>query len=396
MEKFDQDITQNKREVARGIRSVIKVEELRAAELLRLPAIERDRPPRKKLLTFEMVCRGILWTLSCACVVLYIAVATWAYAQVDAPELIGLSEEQALTLLKELGLEGSVAARRSSEAAVGEVIEQAPVGGKRLVHGDLVELVLSTGLSGFEIPNVVGKEQSVARFELERLGLEVAIEYSQVDAPAGTVVFTTPIAGERIYDTSIARQSQITLYVATPLMSAGLIDFELNGLRVAIEPHYLTTVAGDVSFDVARRLSSLFEAAGAEVSIMRRSSERRVEQAEYDVRAMQFGPDLHIVLSVRSEGPSGIIVRSVADDAESIARMIYERMGDNQLDAIFVRAEPFGQAGERNSIEIVLGNTSSLDDVENFKQTFWRDHVARAIYMASAPRFSLIDLNLLP
>ena len=389
VEKHDQDIIQSEREVARGIRDVLKTEELRATELLRLPSVDRKRPERKRLFTGEAVVRVVLWTLSTACVVAYIVVATWAHAQVDVPELVGMPEEQALVVLAELGLQGSIAGVRSSDAAVGEVIEQVPASRQRLEQGDVVELVLSSGLDGFEIPDVTHKEQSVARFELERLGLEVVIEQFQADVPAGTVVLTRPSAGERIYDTNIEGQSRIVLYVATPIMSAGLIPYELEGLRVAIEPHYTTTLAGDVSFDVARRLSSLFEAADAEVRILRRSNERRIEQSEYDVRAMQFGPELHIILRIHSENPAGLIVRAADAEEGSIAKMIYERMKDNQLEVTLVRrSETFGQAGERNSIEIVLGNAANLDDLESFQRGFWRDHVARAVYMASAPRFA--------
>ena len=390
MEEFDQDIKQNEQEVIRGIHDVIKAEELRATELLRLPPVERKRPTRNRLFTGETITRNVLWVLSCVCVAVYIAVAAWAYAQVDVPELVGMPEEQALLLLAELGLQGNVTGKRSSDEPSGEVIEQFPAARQGLELGDVVELVLSSGLDGFEIPDVIGEEQSVARFELERLGLEVVIEQFQADAPAGTVAFMTPIAGTRIYDTDIEEQSRITLYVATPIASAGLIAYELEGLRVAIEPHYTTTLAGDVTFDVSRRLSSLFEAADAEVRILRRSNERRVEQPEYDVRARQFGPDLHIIMRVQNDSPAGITIRSADAGDDSIARMIYERMKENQLEVTLVRrSETLGQAGERNSIEVVLGNAASLEDLENFQRGFWRDHVARAIYMASAPRFAL-------
>ena len=390
MEEFDQDIKQSEQEVIRDIHDVIKAEELRATELLRLPPVERKRPTRNRLFTGETITRNVLWVLSCVCVAVYIAVAAWAYAQVDVPELVGMSEEQALLLLEELGLQGSITGKRSSDAPSGEVIEQSPAARQGLEQGDVVEIVLSSGLDGFEIPDVIGEEQSVARFELERLGLEVVIEQFHVDAPAGTVAVMVPIAGTRIYDTDIEEQSRVTLYVANPIVSAGLIAYDLEGLRVAIEPHYTTTLAGDVTFDVSRRLSSLFEAADAEVRILRRSNERRVEQPEYDVRARQFGPELHIIIRIQDDNSAGITVRSADAEEGSIARMIYERMKDNQLEVTLVRrSEAFGQAGERNSIEIVLGNAASLEDLENFQRGFWRDHVARAIYMASAPRFAL-------
>jgi hypothetical protein len=385
----EEEMLAHEQEVAGAVHAAIKAEDMRAAELLRIPSLDRERPARKSLLVGEVVVRGALWTFSAACVAFYVVLATWAYAQVEVPELLGLSEEEALTALADRGLQGSVAGLRSSDAPEGEVIEQIPDYGKVLEHDDVVGLILSSGQDGFEIPDVIGKEQAVALAQLERLGLQVAVEYLQVDAEAGTVLLITPIAGTRVRDTGDEHQARVTLYVAAPIVSAGLVDYQLNGLRVVIEPHYTSTVAGDVSFDVARRLSSLFEAANAETSITRTFRESQTEQEEFDARAAQFDPQLHIVLSIRSEGPSGIIVRSAEEDEASTARAIYERMQENHLEASIVRSDVFGQAGAHNSIEIVLGNTSDVEDVGNFTETLWRDHVARAIYMASAPQFSL-------
>jgi len=354
-----------------------------------VPALDRKRPERRRLISAEIAARASLWTLSAAIVVSYLIVATWAYARVDVPEVTELAESEASVLLTENGLELGAITLQISDIPEGEVIGQSPAPGKIAQRGDSVDLLVSAGLGGFSLPNVIAEDIVDARTKLERLGLNVTVEYMQSEAPAGSVLLTVPPSGTRFYESDDLESTRIIMYVATPIISAGLVDYQLDGLRVAIEPHFTSTAAGDVSFDVARRLSSLFEAAEADVTITRTSTERDVDEDEYRARAARTSPELHIILTVREEGPSGIIVRSALQDEESTARAIYERMIDNQLSAHIVRANLAGQAGERNTIEIVLGSTASAADIENFDSGFWRDHVARAIYMAASPQFSL-------
>jgi len=366
-----------------------KVESMRAAALLRVPSLERERPTRRRLIGVEATIRGFLWMLSLACVIFYLGMASWDYSHVEVPELQGLSTEQAVQRLEEKDLIADITIYRSSPYPEGEIIGQTPSLGERVQRDSVVELVVSTGLDGFEIPNLIGQDQDTALRTLERLGLQVRVEQLQTEEPAGTVLLTAPPSGTRILDTSDPDEAHITLYVATHVLSAGLVDFRLTGLQVAIEPRYTLTPAGDISFDVARRLSSLFEAADADVSITRSSREHVLEQDELDSRAARLAPQLHIILTVRDTGPSGVIVRSADDSEDSTGRLIYQRLLDNQIDASFVQSETFGMAGISNSVEVVLGNTSHAEDVNRFTETFWRDHVARAIYMAASPQFSL-------
>lgn len=364
-------------------------EHITRSELLRLPAIERERPERRRLVSTEPALRFVLWMLSLAIVLSYLALASWAYARVEVPQLAELTEAESSAALIEAGLEFGSVTRQFSEYPLGEVIEQSPDPGMIAQRGDVVDLVVSAGLGGFTIPNVISEDVADARATLERLGLRVVVEPLQSEAPAGSVLLTVPPSGTRFYADEDLEHARIIVYVATPVVSAGLVNYQLDGLRVAIEPRFSATAAGDVSFDVARRLSSLFEAAEADVSITRTSTEREIDYGEYAARAARISPELHIILTVRDEGPEGILVRSAQTDEESTARAIYERMLDNQLLAHIVRADLAGQAGERNSIEIVLGSTANAADIEYFYSSFWRDHVARAIYMAASPQFSL-------
>jgi len=372
-----------------------KADAFSPGDLLRLPAVERERLSRKHLFSFEFAFRAALWTLSAALIVCYFVVASWSYAQVEVPNVMGLQEEEARVLLVESGLEGSIAGVRNAVEPEGEVLQQEPIAGHGVQRNDRVELIVSAGPEGFEIPDLIGEDITSARTTFERLGLQVVVEQLQAEEPAGTVLLTAPPSGTRVFDPrednfNEAGEYVITVFVATPIISAGLVEYQLNGLRVVIEPRFTTTASGDVSFDVARRLSSLFEAAHADVTITRNSRERHIDSEEYAERAARENPQLHIILSVREEGPTGIIVRAPVDEDGSSAQMVYERMKENSFDVRFVNVDLFGYAqNDRHSVEVVLGSTASVVDVENFGESFWRDHVARAIYMAVSPPFSI-------
>jgi len=363
------------------------------AALLRLPAVERERPVRKRLLSGEDVVRYMLWMFSLMCVVFYISVSSWAYGQVDVPDIVGLDRDDAIATLAGIGLQGDVTGIRVSEYPEGEVIGQTPQEGERLYRDAVVELIVSSGPEGVELPTLIGEDQNDARSELERLGVRVLIIPIPSLDVEGTVLLMTPPSGTRIYDAD--DDVTVTLYAASRIASVGLQEFQLNGLRVAIEPRYATTRAGDVSFDVARRLSSLFEAANAEVDILRDSRERDIGTDEFERRAGLAGPELHIILSVNSNASDGgLVVRSASQEGNSTGYLIYDRMVDNHLEADFQSVRAFGQAGDRNTVHIVLGSSADLEDVENFESTLWRDHVARAIYMAASPQFDLgLDLG---
>jgi len=373
----------------RDITRSVPAHELSSATLLRLPSIERERPVRTRLFSTEALIRYMLWTLSLVCVVFYFSLVSWASEQVNVPDVTGLSQSEATAALADAGLWGTVEGVRISEYPEGEVIEQIPSQGERISRGDIVELILSSGIDGVEIPVLIGEDQFEARSELERMGLRTLIILLPSPEPEGTVLLVTPPSGSRIRD-AYADDVTVTLYVASRIASVGLQEFQLNGLKVAIEPRYTTTRAGDVSFDVARRLSSLFEASSAEVDILRDSRERDLEPSEFERRAALAEPELHIILTVSdSASDSGITVRSAMQDDRSTGYLVYGRMLDNQMNVAFQSVSPFGQAGSRNTVEIVLGSSADLADVEYFETSLWRDHVARAIYMAASPQFDL-------
>ncbi|MCL2379324.1 MAG: PASTA domain-containing protein [Coriobacteriia bacterium] len=359
------------------------------ADLLRVPALERERPVRDRLLPPEMVVRLLLWTLSVACIVCYISIASWAHAHTTVPDIEGMPEATALATLEEAGLYAFTAGTRNSARPAGEVILQIPAAGERINLGDSVSLTLSSGVAGFAIPDVLGSYQGDARLDLQRLGLQVEVRQLQSEAAPGTVLLTTPIAGTAMQPQDPANPETIILYVATHIGGAKLVDYRLNSLRVVIEPQYTTTVHGDISFDVARRLASLFEAADAEVTVMRSSTEREIDIETYETRIFEARPELHIILSIGvTPDQSGITVRAPSADPETTGAMVFDGLEDAMSDVNFEVATFFGYADDDKTVEVILGSVSNVADLSHFAETFWRDRIARSIYMSSGAQFA--------
>jgi hypothetical protein len=244
--------------------------------------------------------------------------------------------------------------------------------------------VVSNGIEGFLIPDVAGDTYAEARFELEKLGLVISIVEEYSDAEPGLVLSTDPVAGVQamVGDPIIVR-------VATEAPGDTLIDFRLAGRRVVIEPRYTSTTAGDVSFETARRLSSLFQAAGASVTVTRLSNEAQVGTSMYEERAAAARPDLFIVLLLSDGEREGLVVRTPSTDEGSVGQQVFERLRGHFPESTALRTvDIFSPAPANMTVSVTLGSTSSANDQLLFGDAQWSDRVARAIYMAGGEALS--------
>ena len=80
------------------------------------------------------------------------------------------------------GLVPSVSEEESSQP-VGKVIRQAPDAGERVSQGSTVEIVVSSGKSKAEVPNVIGKLRSEAVKTLREAGLGPVVEEEETPVP---------------------------------------------------------------------------------------------------------------------------------------------------------------------------------------------------------------------
>jgi len=128
---------------------------------------------------------------------------------VAVPPLVGLTRENAMRQLRELGLEGRVIEQASAEQAAGRVFRQSPEEGTRLPKGERVTLYVSTGPPMTSVPGVVGLTYQDAVDALQNRSLESRRVDVFADAPVGEVVGQRPREGA-----TVREGSTITLQVS--------------------------------------------------------------------------------------------------------------------------------------------------------------------------------------
>ncbi|MDQ4095474.1 MAG: Stk1 family PASTA domain-containing Ser/Thr kinase, partial [Actinomycetota bacterium] len=151
-------------------------------------------PPPKK--------RRWLWLLL---LLLLIAGAALAYfltrgaAEVDVPDVVGESQEEAEDIIEAAGLE-PVIERQKSDEDRGVVFDQDPPAGEAVEEGGEVTLFVSSGPPKVSVPDVTGMTRREAKAALEDENLQLGAVESQFSdtVPAGDVISQNPEAGERI------------------------------------------------------------------------------------------------------------------------------------------------------------------------------------------------------
>jgi serine/threonine-protein kinase len=92
---------------------------------------------------------------------------------VDAPQLVGRTEAQAVKEAKQAGFTFSVKERKYSETApLGTIISTDPGPGDRILPGDTIEGVVSQGKERYSIPSLKGRTLDEATTVLDKLHLK--------------------------------------------------------------------------------------------------------------------------------------------------------------------------------------------------------------------------------
>lgn len=116
--------------------------------------------------------------------------------QTTVPELIGLSEEEAVAELEAARLRvGEVTTEVSEEVEEGLVISQSPEPGEEVNRRSKVDLVLSGGPEPVRVPSVIGQDEQTAIDEIEAAGLEADVLTASSEEAEGTVIAQDPEAG---------------------------------------------------------------------------------------------------------------------------------------------------------------------------------------------------------
>jgi beta-lactam-binding protein with PASTA domain/tRNA A-37 threonylcarbamoyl transferase component Bud32 len=168
-------------------------------------------------------------------------------AQVEVPRLVGLTYEEAVDALNDLGLEPQ---RREvfSQRPVGQVTGQDPRAGEIVDEGSRVEVRVSKGVQQIGVPDVLGQSEASARAELEDAGFAVAVsQASSDDTPEGLVSAQSPSAGTEADRGSTV---QITISTGPELVEVpDVIDEDMGTARAIIRDAGLrpATVFEDVT-----------------------------------------------------------------------------------------------------------------------------------------------------
>lgn len=128
----------------------------------------------------------------------------------EVPLVTGLTRQQAEAQLMNAGFDVGDVTVRESEAPRGQVIGTTPAAGASVVLPAEVRLVVSTGPSTVDLPDLTGEYYQQARTLLEQLGLRSEVRWDSLSFMSDdTVIGQSPAAGQ-----PVAAGAVVTLTVA--------------------------------------------------------------------------------------------------------------------------------------------------------------------------------------
>ena len=150
------------------------------------------------------------------------------------PDLLQLSEERAVALLEQYGLNANVVPVFDENVAPGRVVAQFPERNAEVDEGSLVTVRVSQGPENPTMPDVVGNTVDNAREKLVLLGVEVEeVEQGSNSVDAGKVMAQEPAAG-----TEVEAGSTVRIIVSIGVDRAIVPD--VRGKLFAIAQHELS------------------------------------------------------------------------------------------------------------------------------------------------------------
>lgn len=353
--------------------------------------IERERPIRRRFVpTQALIAIAVVF-------VIIIAVAgTVAFLSgrslTQVPNVLGMDEDEARAALSQAGFEMSVAERRFDRADMGIVLVQTPGAGSMLAKGDPIAVVVSAGTEEVELPDVTGLASSVARAQLEALGLVVRLTPMKSDEPSDTVLAQNPSPGAVIHTSSIVNLT----VAAESAASDALLPYSFDGAVFVIDPSYFEDAASDVAMEVARKLGALLQTSGATVEITRSAASTDTSDVGRAAMASTADPTVQIGLDAPDSGESGLEVTTLAENVApstfQASRLLADEVATRlREDGSEVRRSTLEddlvlQAADAPGIRVHLGAYSDAEDSVMFSDPAWADGVARAIYRALGER----------
>lgn len=128
-----------------------------------------------------------------------VRIVTDIVSATTAPFLIGETEQEAIRIGKESGLNVEVVRQSDDKVEAGLVILQSHEYQYKMKRGDVIVITVSTGPKEQGVPTLTGSSLENARLEAEKYGFNLLVmQYVSSDQPLNTVLEQTPAAGEML------------------------------------------------------------------------------------------------------------------------------------------------------------------------------------------------------
>lgn len=119
--------------------------------------------------------------------------------QVEVPDVVGRSADDATARLREAGFEVEERQQASADVPAGDVIRTDPAAGETAARGSTVTIFVSTGNPQVEVPDVRGDTEEAATATLEAAGFSVGtLEAPSTPGNAGRVIGQDPAPGTMV------------------------------------------------------------------------------------------------------------------------------------------------------------------------------------------------------
>ena len=128
---------------------------------------------------------------------------------VSVPKVTGMTQANAESTLKGVGLTAEPSNGNSKTVPKGSVISQAPPAGQQVPTGTSVGITISQGPGNATVPNVVGQTQADAQNALKAAGLGSQVVSNYSTTPSGEVYEQTPAPG-----TLVAPGTVVSIHVS--------------------------------------------------------------------------------------------------------------------------------------------------------------------------------------
>lgn len=164
-------------------------------------------------------------------------------ADVTVPELVGLTQEEAETALKEEGLNILWEEVYNPAVDPGQVCAQQPAAGRTVKQGQTLTVSVSLGTQWLTVPDLTGRNRDEALQSLRDQGFSVAVEFLHDNTiEPYTIVRTEPAAGEQLAAGQIVKAVVVRPIPDPNRQVPDLVGLSLAEARSRLQERGLTAV----------------------------------------------------------------------------------------------------------------------------------------------------------